>query len=83
MASIQEIWLFGSLVRGIPTPRSDADLLVVLDHSPHARPADRLPEMLQPLACPVDLFVLTRDEFDHSRETPLVREVLGYGIRLL
>jgi predicted nucleotidyltransferase len=78
--------LFGSLVRGIPTPRSDADLLVVLDHSPHARPADRLPEMLQalaPLPCPVDLFVLTRDELDRRRETPLVREVLGHGIHLL
>jgi predicted nucleotidyltransferase len=86
MASIQQIWLFGSLVRGIPTPRSDADLLVVLDHSPHARPADRLPEMLQALAAlpgPVDVFVVSRDEFDRARETPLVREVLGHGIQLL
>lgn len=86
--SIQRVRLFGSLAAGTPTPRSDADLLVVLAASPHATPADRLPEMLRalsPLPCPVDLFVLTREEFDsaRARASPLIREALAHGIDLL
>jgi hypothetical protein len=40
---------------------------------------------LRPLPCPVDLFVLTADEFErHAREhDPLVRQVLHHGRDLL
>jgi len=80
--------LFGSLVSGIATPRSDADLLVVLTASEHAEPRDRVPEVLRaliPLPCPVDLFVLTAEEFvRHARgDHPLLREVLRHGRDLL
>ncbi|HXV62764.1 MAG TPA: nucleotidyltransferase domain-containing protein [Vicinamibacteria bacterium] len=64
---IERIVLFGSLVAGNPTPRSDADLLVVVDTSSHREPRNRNPEMmgtLAPLPCPLDLFVLTRDEVE-------------------
>ena len=86
--SIRRVVLFGSLVRGIPTPRSDADLLVVLERSEHGEPRDRVPEMLRallPLPCPVDLFVLTVDELGrHQAEAhPLLREALAHGRDLL
>ena len=88
MPAVRRVILFGSLVAGIPTPRSDADLLVVLSESDQRQPRDRVPEVLSalmPLPCPVDLFVLTSEEFDrYSREgQPLVREVRKHGRDLL
>ena len=88
LPTLRRVILFGSLVAGIPTPRSDADLLVVLSESHHRQLRDRVPDVLSalmPLPCPVDLFVLTSEEFDrYSREgQPLVREVRQHGRDLL
>lgn len=88
LPGVQRVVLFGSLVAGIPTPRSDADLLIVVAESPHPRPRDRLPEArraLGRLPCPVDLIVLTAAEFErHAREGhPLLREVIRHGRDLL
>ena len=84
LPALRRVILFGSLAAGIPTPRSDADLLVVLAESDHPQPRDRVPEVLRalmPLPCPVDLFVLTSEELDrYAREGhPLVREALEHG----
>jgi predicted nucleotidyltransferase len=86
--SVRRAVLFGSLARGVPTPQSDADLLIVVETSQHAQPRDRVPELLgamSPLPCPIDMFVLTSDEVDaaHKRGDPLVREALAAGIDLL
>lgn len=86
--SIRRTILFGSLAAGTPTPRSDADLLIVVETSEHARAADRVPallEALSPLPCPVDLFVVTTDELERARRepSPLVREALAHGVDLL
>jgi predicted nucleotidyltransferase len=80
--------LFGSLVRGIPTPRSDADILVILKASEIERPRDRVPQVLaamSPLPCPVDLFVWTAEELQHAAKAamPLAREALEHGVDLL
>jgi predicted nucleotidyltransferase len=88
MPGVQRVILFGSLVRGIPTPRSDADLLVVVAESEHREPRNRLPEMLRalmPLPCPVDLLILTAEELERYAKTgnPLVREALEHGRDLL
>ena len=88
LPEIRRILLFGSLVRGIPTPRSDADLLVEIAESGHERPGDRLPAMLRalsPLPCPVDLFVYTTDELQAmvAEDSPLVRVALRDGVDLL
>jgi predicted nucleotidyltransferase len=88
MPSIDRIILFGSLAKGSATPRSDADLLVVVRTSEHTGPRDRVPELLDaldPLPCPVDLHVLTIDEFNAAQResAALVREALAYGINLL
>jgi len=88
MPGTQRVILFGSLVAGIATPRSDADLLVVVATSVHREPRDRVPEVLRalrPLPCPVDVFVLTVQELERyaSEDNPLVREALGHGRDLL
>ena len=88
MPSIQRMILFGSLVAGIPTPRSDGDILVIVDDTARGGGRDRLPDLLRamsPLPCQVDLFILTKDELDHARreEAPLVREALVHGVDLL
>jgi predicted nucleotidyltransferase len=85
---IERVILFGSLASGIPTPRSDADLLVVVAESPHPEPRDRVPEVIRalaPLPCPVDLFVLTAAELErHTHEgNAVVREALAHGRDLL
>jgi predicted nucleotidyltransferase len=85
---LQRVILFGSLTHGIATPRSDADLLVIVAESEHRAPRDRVPEVLRaltPLPCPIDLVVLTAEELDrHAREGhPLVREALAHGRDLL
>lgn len=80
--------LFGSLTTGIPTPHSDADLLIVLDASEHAQMRDRVPAVLAamtPLPCPIDLFVLTADELERAQHAgdAFVREALAGGLDLL
>ncbi|MFQ5658454.1 MAG: nucleotidyltransferase domain-containing protein [Candidatus Methylomirabilales bacterium] len=88
LCTVCRVVLFGSFVSGIPTPRSDADLLVVVETSPHLQPRDRVPEVLRalgPLPCPIDLFVVTDEELRRlSREgDTLVRLALETGQELL
>ena len=88
MPLIRRMILFGSLAAGQGTPRSDADILVVLDSSLHEKPRDRVPELLRalsPLPCPIDLFVLTSAEFERhqSEGSPLLRTALSTGRDLL
>ena len=84
---IRRVILFGSLVSGIPTPRSDADIVIEVATSPHAEPRDRIPEMLRafrPLPCPLDLFVFTTEEIARFGEEPSVlRLALRCGLDLL
>lgn len=56
--------LFGSLADGTATGTSDADLLIVLEHS-RERFLDRIPEFLEAfrgLSVPVDIFPYTVEE---------------------
>ncbi len=88
LPAIRRIILFGSLASGIPTPRSDADLLIEVSQSPHQRPRDRTPEILKafrPLPCPVDAFIYTSEELETVRQqgSSLVSTALREGIDLL
>lgn len=83
-AGVREVWLFGSLARGNATPRSDADLLIVVDQDAR-RPMDRIPEfllMLEGLGWPTDVLVLTAAEWKAREGTALHGEVLVRGIQL-
>lgn len=88
MPTIRRVMLFGSLISGIPTPRSDADLLVEVTSSEHPRPQDRIPEVLRALAsapCPLDLFVYESEELARLAEVgdPVVTQALSVGRDLL
>ena len=81
---VREVWLFGSLARGNATPRSDADLMIVVDEDTR-RPMDRIPRflsLLDDLGRPVDLTVVTAGEWKRGENSPFRREVLAHGIRL-
>ncbi|HYB42919.1 MAG TPA: nucleotidyltransferase domain-containing protein [Candidatus Methylomirabilis sp.] len=83
-AGVREVWLFGSLARGTATPRSDADLLIVVDRDDR-RPLDRAPEFLfslEGLGRPADVLVLTDAEWKAREGSALHREVVTRGIRL-
>ena len=83
-AGVREVWLFGSLARGNATPRSDADLLIVVDEDAR-RPMDRIPEfllLLEGIGRPADLLVLTAAEWKAREGTAFHREVVRRGIQL-
>ena len=83
-SGVEEVWLFGSLATGRATPRSDADLLIVVREDDR-RPMDRAPEflgLLEGLGRPVDVLVLTSHEWKARAGSALHREVTGRGVRL-
>lgn len=78
---ILRVVLFGSLAKGTCTPRSDADLLVVLRHS-EERCVDRIPRYLRlfvDAAVPVEVFPYTEAEL---QGVPLAKHALREGIEL-
>ena len=74
---VAELYLFGSLARGEATPRSDADLLLLVGEAPPflERPGRYLP-LFADLGFPVDLFVYTPKE---AEANPLARRALAEG----
>jgi uncharacterized protein len=78
--------LFGSHATGRADPRSDVDFMVVEPAVPdRVREMLRLTEALRPLKLAADLLVLSRQAFDHWRDTPnsipyrVAREGKVYG----
>jgi predicted nucleotidyltransferase len=83
-SDVREVWLFGSLARGRATPRSDADLLIVVDEDAR-RPMDRIPEflvLLEGIGRPADVVVVTVPEWKAREGTALHRQVVMHGIQL-
>ena len=65
------IILFGSYARGRPTDHSDVDFLVVEDDVPDvAGEMVRLRRLLSPMRIPVDVLVVSREQFDEWSDTP-------------
>jgi len=82
---IRRVILFGSMVTGIATPRSDADFLIEVEGSSEADPRDRaarITRAMSPLACPVDLFVYTTIELGQL-DSPVIDEAIQHGVDLL
>lgn len=67
----ERIILFGSHARGEAREDSDVDLLVVVRDLPHPRQEmARLRRELAPLGIPVDVLVVSKDQFDKWSEAP-------------
>jgi predicted nucleotidyltransferase len=67
----KQIILFGSYARGDADDHSDVDLLVVEPAvADHYEEMIRLNRALKGLAMPVDLLVVSEDEFAHRSVTP-------------
>ena len=79
----ERIYLFGSLAWGSPEKGSDVDLLVVVPHSnlPRHRREALSYDLLWGLTLPVDVIVLTREEFERANrvKTSLVSTVQAEG----
>ena len=79
-ADVQSIVLFGSMVRGDASPRSDADLMILL-RSGEGRWLDRVPtygRAFEGLGLDVDVFPVTREERQLGLEsgTGFAQEIL-------
>ena len=78
---IEEIRVFGSLVKGTAVPGSDVDLLIVLSASDRSF-LDRMPTYLPgAFPCAVDVFPYTRAEIARmtSEGNTLIAAALGEG----
>ena len=70
-ANPERIILFGSYARGEARDDSDVDLLVVLRDVPHPRQEMvRLRRALAPLGIPVDVLVVSEDQYAKWSEAP-------------
>ena len=78
---VKEIYLFGSLARGVPTPRSDVDLLIIAEGS---EAAAFYPYFLS-VSIPVEIYVMTPESFQRKKESGkgIVGAVVHKGVRLL
>ena len=76
---VKKIYLFGSFASGVPTPKSDIDLLIVAE-----APAEVLFPYFASLPVPVDIHVMTPEGFSKRKNTGkgIVREALNKGLRL-
>jgi predicted nucleotidyltransferase len=78
---IQAVYLFGSFASGVPTPRSDVDLLIVTER---ANWEDLQTEFLS-VSVPVDCHLVSPAVFEHLSTSGkgVVGAAVRSGIRLL
>ena len=82
---VRRVLLFGSLAKGGDGPRSDLDLVVLLENTDLA-PRERSAQYRPISSRPVDLFVYTEAEVARFRRCgapPPLREALEEGLDLL
>jgi len=84
---IRRVILFGSFADGTATAASDADVLVVLESSPHRRRMDRIPELTEiftGLDIAIDIIPVTEDELSRETARPgsFLSTVLESGVEL-
>lgn len=84
--NVQQIYLFGSFVKGDFKPGSDADISIILKQDSR-RVIDRIPEFMgyfSKVSVPVDIFPYTFDEVEQMKASnnSLLREILSTGVQL-
>lgn len=79
--NIEAVYLFGSFAAGVPTPKSDADLLIV---SPEEK-TEVIRNAFLSVSVPVDLYVMSPSSFRSKKSAGkgVVAEAVRKGIRLL
>lgn len=85
-ANVEQVYLFGSLIRGNYGPGSDADICIVLKCDDR-RFIDRIPSFLDhfiEVNISVDVFPFTRQEIEQMSQTgnSFYREILVNGVEL-
>lgn len=78
---IQAVYLFGSYASGVPTPRSDVDLLIVTEKTN----CEELQTELLSVPAPVDCHLISPAAFEELSKSGkgVVGAALRNGIRLL
>jgi predicted nucleotidyltransferase len=78
---IQAVYLFGSFASGVPTPRSDVDLLIVVEKIDW----EELQAEFLSVSVPVDCYVVKPDVFEHRTRSGkgIAGEVIRSGVQLL
>lgn len=78
----QQIVLFGSYARGLTTPDSDADLLIVMNvNGSKRKQAVEIDLALSGIPIPTDIIVVTPADIEKYRDTPgtIIAEALREG----
>ena len=80
-AEVQAVYLFGSFASGTPTPKSDADLLIISTNENR----DEILAIFDSVPVTVDLFIMSPSSFQLKMHAGkgVVGEALRRGIRLL
>ncbi len=83
---MRDVYLFGSLAKGMIVPGGDADILIVLSDSDKAI-IDRVPDYMgyfNRVGVAVDIFPYTGEEMKRFSEeqNPLMREILSSRLKL-
>ena len=80
---VERVYLFGSFARGKATRRSDLDLLVLWDTDlPPLKRIEVLFDLLRDAPRPLELVVLTPQEFAARKGLPFLRGVLKEAVVL-
>ncbi len=80
---VERVYLFGSFARGRATRRSDLDLLVVWRTDlPTMRRIGALFDLLKDAPRPLELVVLTPEEFEARKDLPFLRGVMREAVVL-
>jgi len=78
---VQAVYLFGSLASGVPTPKSDADLIIVSNKES----LEAIRTEFYPVSIPVEFFIFNPESFE--RKTQEGKGIVGAatqkGLRLL
>ena len=79
--AVQAVYLFGSLASGVPTPKSDADLLIVSKETD----LEAIQTVFYSVSIPVELFVVNPESFKRKvlEGKGVVGEATRKGLRLL